>query len=73
MRSHSNRRSIFELATVAPQALVNYSRRRGAPVLDALQRAYDGHMERAQMRLAPAKSRSWRDIPRGGTHHHYYS
>jgi hypothetical protein len=32
----------------------------------ALQGAYDTHMERAQMRLAPVKPRSWRDIPRAG-------
>jgi len=72
MIPHSNRRSIFELAAAAPQALVKYGHHRGRPVLKALQRAYDTHMERAQMRLAPAKSRSWRDIPRAGDHHHYY-
>ncbi len=39
--------------------------RRGAHLLfDALQGAYDTHMERAEMRFAPVKSRSWRDIPR---------
>jgi hypothetical protein len=71
MISHSNRRSIFEFATAAPQAFVKYGRHGGRLALDALQRAFDTHMERAQMRLAPAKSRSWRDIPRAGAHHHY--
>jgi hypothetical protein len=71
MIPHSNRPSIFEFAAAAPQALVEYGRYRGRLVLEALQRAYDIHMERAQMRLAPAKSRSWRDIPRAGAHHHY--
>jgi hypothetical protein len=41
-------------------------------MLETLQSAYDTHMERAQMRLAPAKLRSWRDIPRAGAHHEYY-
>ena len=40
-------------------------------LFDALQRAYDIHMERAQMRLAPVKSRSWRDIPRAGAQDSY--
>jgi hypothetical protein len=71
MIPHSNRRSISEFATAAPQALVEYGRQGGSLVLDVFQRAYDTHMERAQMRLAPAKSRSWRDIPRAGAHHVY--
>jgi len=71
MIPHSNRRSIFERAAAAPQALVKYGRHSGRLVLEAVQRAYDSHMERAQMRLAPARSRSWRDIPRAGAHHHY--
>jgi hypothetical protein len=43
--------------------------RRGAHmVFEALQGAYETHMERALMRLAPVNSRSWRDIPRAGAH-----
>jgi len=67
----SNRRSMSELSAAAPQASVKYRRHRGRLVLEALRRAYDSHMERAQMRLAPAKARSWRDIPRAGAHHPY--
>jgi hypothetical protein len=33
-------------------------------VLGALRRAYDAQMERAQMRLAPTRVRSWREIRR---------
>jgi len=40
-------------------------------LFDALQGAYDIHMERAQMRLAPVKSRLWRDIPRAGAQGSY--
>jgi hypothetical protein len=36
-------------------------------LFDVLQGAYDSHMEQAQMRLAPVKPRSWRDIPRAGS------
>jgi hypothetical protein len=36
----------------------------GRLLVDVLQRAYNSHMEHAQMRLAPVKPRSWRDIPR---------
>ena len=71
MIPHPNRRPIFELAAAAPRALVKFGRHRGGLVLEALQRAYGTHLERAQMRLAPAKSRSWHDIPRAGAHHHY--
>jgi hypothetical protein len=35
-------------------------------LFDVLQGAYESHMERAQMRLAPVTPRSWRDIPRAG-------
>ena len=69
---HSKPRSIFELATAAAQAFLKHGRHGGSLVLEALQRAHDTHMEKAQMRLAPAKLRSWRDIPRAGAHHHYY-
>jgi len=71
MIAHSHRRSIFELATAAPQAFVKYGRHSVRLVVEALQRGYDTHLERSQMRLAPAKSRSWHDIPRAGAHHHY--
>jgi hypothetical protein len=72
MTAYSNRHAIFKFATAAPQAFVKYGRHGGSLVLDALQHAYDTHMERAQMRLAPARSRSWRDIPRATPHHHCY-
>lgn len=41
-------------------------------VMQALQRSYDAHLEKAQMRLAPVRPpRSWRDIPHAsvGCHH----
>ena len=47
-------------------------RRSGQLVLRALERAYDTHLEVAQMRLAPVKPRSWRDIRRLGTSHNCY-
>jgi hypothetical protein len=65
-------RSTFKFATAAPAAFVKYGRHAGSLALEALQRAYDTHMERSQMRLAPAKSRSWRDIPHARAHHDYY-
>jgi hypothetical protein len=72
MIPHSERPSTFNFAIAARQALVKYSRRSGSLVLETLQHAYDTHVERAEMRLAPAKPRSWRDIPRAGAHHDYY-
>ena len=53
--------SIFAaIAVVEPAAMCG---RRSAHLLfDTLQGAYDSHMEHAQMRMAPVKSRSWRDI-----------
>ncbi len=36
-------------------------------LVDVLQRGYDAHKEKAQMRLAPSKPpRSWHDIPVAG-------
>jgi hypothetical protein len=72
MIAHSNRRRIFEFATASLRASVKYGRHGGSLVLGALQHAYDTHMERSQMRLAPARPRSWRDIPRAGAHHGCY-
>ena len=39
-------------------------------LFDVLHGAYDNHMERAQMRLAPVKPRSWRGIARAGARRH---
>ena len=44
------------------------SRRAGHLLVEAVQSAYDSHMARTQMRLAPLKIRSWREIPRVGAH-----
>lgn len=66
MIPHPNRPSRFELATAVQKALVKRVRHGGRLALEALQRAYDAHLERSQMRLAPARSRSWREIPRAG-------
>ncbi len=60
--------SIFEFATVIVQALAMYGLRSARLLFDVLQAAYDAHMERSQMRLAPIESRSWRGISRGGAH-----
>lgn len=68
---HLNQLPKFKFPT-ALRAFVQYGRYGGNVVLDALQHAYDSHMERAQMRLAPGRSRSWRDIPRAGAHHACY-
>lgn len=70
MITRSNR-SLLGSATAAAQAFVEFVRQGGTVMLDILQGAYDSHLERAQMRLAPAKPRSWRDIPRAGSHHSY--
>jgi hypothetical protein len=51
---------------VAIEAVAMCGRRSAHLLFDLLRGAYDTHMERAQMRLAPVKPRSWRDIPRGG-------
>lgn len=65
MIPHPNRPSTFEPATAVQKALVKI-RHGGRLALEALQRAYDAHLERSQMRLAPARPRSWREIPRAG-------
>jgi hypothetical protein len=44
-------------------------RRTGHLLVEAVQGAYNRHVERAQMRLAPLKLRSWSEIPRAGAHH----
>jgi hypothetical protein len=62
MISNAKRGSIF----VIVEAVATRGRRSAHLLFDALQGAYDTHMERAQMRLAPVKPRSWRDIPRDG-------
>lgn len=69
MITNSNRHSKSKFATVQ---LARVGRFCGHLLLDALRRAYEAHIERAQMRLAPVKPRSWRDIPRAGSHHDYW-
>jgi hypothetical protein len=59
MIPNAKRASIFAFATVVVKAVA-------MRLFDLLQGAYDSHMEQAQMRLAPVKPRSWRDIPRVG-------
>jgi hypothetical protein len=48
------------------EAVAIYGRRSAHLLIDVLQVVYDAHMERAQMRLAPRKPRSSRNIPRAG-------
>jgi hypothetical protein len=50
-------------------AVGEHIRRGGQLLVEVLQGAYDAHMDRAQMRLAPLKLRSWREIPRAGANH----
>jgi hypothetical protein len=66
MIPNAKRGSIFAFAIAVVQATAVYGRRSAHLLFDALQGAYDARMERAQMRLAPVKSRAWRDIPRAG-------
>jgi hypothetical protein len=63
---------IFAFATVVVEAVAMHGRRSARLLFGMLQGAYDSHMERAQMRLAPVRPRSWRDIPRAGAHEHCY-
>jgi len=66
MIPNAKRGTRFALAITVVEAAAICGRNTAHLLFDALQGAYDGHMERAQMRLAPVKSRSWRDIPRAG-------
>ena len=66
----AKRCSMFAAIAVV-EAAVMCGRCSARLLFEALQRAYDIHRERAQMRLAPVKSRSWRDIPRAGTQDSY--
>ena len=53
------------------RAAVNRSRDYWRLLVNALQRVYDAHLERAQMRLASIKPpRSWREIPHAGACHY---
>jgi hypothetical protein len=49
-------------ATVVIEAAVTHGRRGAHFLFEVLQNAYEAHMERAEMRLAPVKPRSWREI-----------
>lgn len=66
MVPNAKRASIFALATVVVMAVAMGARRGARLLFRVLQGAYDSHMEQTQMRLAPVKPRSWRDIPRSG-------
>jgi hypothetical protein len=66
MIPNAKRVSISALPIAVVEAAAMGGRRSAHLLFDALQGAYDIHMERAQMRLAPVKLRSWRDIPRAG-------
>jgi hypothetical protein len=72
MIPNAKRGSIFAFATAGVEAAATCGRQSARLLLDALQGAYDTHMERAQMRLAPVRSRSWRDIPRAGVVKDWY-
>jgi hypothetical protein len=54
------------------EAVTIYVRHSAHLLIDVLQGVYDTHMEHAQMRLAPGKPRSWRNIPRAGAHEDCY-
>jgi hypothetical protein len=66
MIPNAKRGLIFAIATAGVEAAAMRGLQSAHLLLDALQGAYDTHMERAQMRLAPVRPRSWRDIPRAG-------
>jgi hypothetical protein len=72
MIPNAKRGSIFAFATVVVEAVAMYGRRSAHLLFDVLQGAYHTHTERVQMRFAPIKPRSWRDIPRAGTHEQCY-
>jgi len=63
MTHDAKRGSIFAFAI---GAAARCGRRSTRLLFDTLHGAYDAHLERVQMRLAPVKPRSWRDIPRAG-------
>jgi hypothetical protein len=66
MITNAKRDSIFAFEIAIVEAAAMCGRRSAHLLFDTLQGAYDLHMERVQMRLAPDKLRSWRDIPRAG-------
>jgi hypothetical protein len=65
MTRDAKRGSIPVFATVVIEAVVTHGRRGAHFLLEVLQDAYEAHMERAQMRLAPVKPRSWREVQMG--------
>lgn len=70
MIPNAKRGSIFAFATVVVEAVA--SCRSAHLLFEVLKGAFDSHMEQVQMRLAPVKPRSWRDIPRAGAHEGCY-
>jgi hypothetical protein len=63
---------ILAFASVVVGAVAMCGRRSAHLLFDLLEGVYDTHLERAQMRLAPVKPRSWHDIPRAGAQKYYY-
>ena len=66
MIANAKRGSIFAFEIAIVEAAATCGLRSAHLLFDTLQGAYDLHKERAQMRFAPDKSRSWSDIPRTG-------
>jgi hypothetical protein len=65
MTRDAKRGSIPAFATFVIEVIVTHVCRGAHFLFEVLQGAYDTHMERAQMRLAPVKPRSWREIQMG--------
>jgi hypothetical protein len=65
MTRDAKRGSITAFATFVIEFIVNHGRRGAHFLFEVLKGAYDTHMERAEMRLAPVKPRSWREIQMG--------
>ena len=66
MMLSAKRGSISAFAAVAAEAVATYGRRSAHLLFNVLHGGYDAHMERAQMRLTPVRSRTWREIARAG-------
>ena len=65
---NAKRGSVFAFATVIIETVVAYGRHGAHLLFEVLHGAYDTQMEKAQMRLAPVKPRSWREILRAEVH-----
>jgi hypothetical protein len=65
MTRDAKRALIPALAAVVIKAVITHGRRGAHFLFEVLQGRYDSHMERAQMRFAPVRPRSWREIQIG--------